>query len=96
MRMTIPDGKPERLTNFPDGQVEDHRWSPDGSRIVVHRRLGQQTSVWMLKPGESKPTLIAEFKTGHLSRHYWAPDAPILYFTYGSSSQDVVMIAGIQ
>jgi Tol biopolymer transport system component len=96
MRVTLPDGKPERLTRFPDGQVVDHVWSEDGSRLVVHRRLGQQDSVWMLKPGESKPTLIAEFKTGRLSGHYWAPDAPILYFTYGSSSQDVVMIAGIQ
>jgi Tol biopolymer transport system component len=96
MRMTIPDGKPERLTHFTDGQVVDHQWSPDGSRLVVHRRLGQQDSVWMLKPGLSQPTLIAEFKTGRLSGHVWAPDAPILYFTYGNSSQDVVMMAGIE
>jgi serine/threonine protein kinase/Tol biopolymer transport system component len=96
MRMALPDGKPERLTNFPDGQVVDHEWSDDGSRLVVHHRLGQQDSVWMLKPGPGKPTLIAEFKTGRLSRHDWAPDAPILYFTYGNSSQDVVLIAGIE
>ena len=95
MRKAIPDGTPERLTNFPDGQVVDHHWSPDGSRMVIHRRIGQQDSLWMLKPGEAKPTLITEYKTGRLARHFWAPDAPILYFTYGSSSQDVVMIAGI-
>jgi len=95
MRRAIPDGKPERLTRFTEGQVVDHAWSPDGSRMVIHHRAGTQDSVWMLKPGESAPTLITEFKTGRLAHHFWAPDAPILYFTYGSSSQDVVMIAGI-
>ena len=95
MRKAIPDGKPERLTNFPDGLIVDHNWSPDGSHMVIHRRLGQRDSLWMLKPGDSKPTLVTEFKTGRLARHHWAPDAPILYFTYGSSTQDVVMIAGV-
>ncbi len=93
MRKRLPDGDPQPLTNFQDGQVVDHRWSRDGSRMVIHRRANQQESLWMLKPGGTQPTLIAEFKTGRLGRHFWAPDEPILYFTYGSSSQDVVLIS---
>ena len=96
MRKSLPDGPPRRLTNFPDGQIVDHGWSKDGSRMVLHRRIGPHDSLWMLKPGEASPTLITEFKTGRLARHYWAPDAPILYFTYGASTQDVVLIGGFR
>jgi Tol biopolymer transport system component len=96
MRRALPDGRPERLTNFTDGQIVGHRWSPDGSRMVLHRRVGQRDSVWELKPGGSAPALITEFKTGRVARRAWAPDEPILYFTYGTSTQDVVMIAGIK
>jgi len=96
MRKSLPDGPPQRLTNFPDGQIVDHGWSRDGSRMVLHRRIGPHDSLWMLKPGEASPTLITEFKTGRLARHYWAPDAPILYFTYGASTQDVVLIGGFR
>jgi serine/threonine protein kinase len=96
MRKTLPDGAPERLTRFTDGQVVDHSWSRDGSRMVIHRRVGKHDSLWVLKPGESSPTLVTEFKTGRLSRHLWAPDEPILYFTYGSSAQDVVLIGGFK
>jgi eukaryotic-like serine/threonine-protein kinase len=96
MRRALPDGKPERLTNFTDGQVLDHAWSPDGSRMVIHRRVGQQDSLWTLRPAERTPTLITEFKTGRVTQHVWALDQPILWFTYGTASQDVVMIAGVK
>jgi hypothetical protein len=50
----------------------------------------------MLMPPETRPTPIIQFKTGQARRHLWAADEPILYFTYGTSSQDVVMITGIR
>lgn len=96
MRKTIPDGEPQPLTRFTDGQVVDHVWHPDGSRMVIHRRVDQKDSLWVLKPGEAQPTLVTEFKTGRLSRHFWAPDEPLLYFTYGASTQDVVLIGGFK
>ena len=96
MRKVLPDGYPQRLTDFSDGQVVDHRWSRDGFRMVLHRRIGSHDSLWMLRPGETRPTLITEFKTGRLARHLWAPDEPILYFTYGASTQDVVLMGGLR
>ncbi len=96
MRKAVPDGDPVALTSFPDGQVVDHTWSPDGSRLVVHRRIGSRDSLWMLKAGAKEPVLMTEFKTGRVTRHLWAPDAPILYFVYGNSTQDVVVISGVK
>ena len=96
MRKPLPDGEPMALTVFTDGQVVDHTWSPDGSRVVLHRRVGSRDSLWLLEPGGTQPAPVVEFKTGRLTRHLWAPDAPILYFTYGNSTQDVVMISGVK
>ena len=50
----------------------------------------------MLKAGESRLTPVTEFKSGRVKAGLWAPDAPIFYFSYGSSTQDVVMIRGIK
>ena len=96
MRKPLPDGEPQALTSFTDGQVVDHTWTSDGSRLVLHRRLGPRDSLWMLKTGAAQPTLVTEFRTGRLTRHFWAPDEPILYFTYGNSTQDVVTISGVR
>ena len=34
--------------------------------------------------------------TGRLSRYRWAPDAPLLYYAYSTSTQDVVMMTGVR
>jgi Tol biopolymer transport system component len=96
MRKPLPDGEPVAMTSFTDGQVTDYTWSPDGSRLILHRRVGPRDSLWILKSGASQPTPVTEFKTGRVSSHTWAPDEPILYFTYGNSTQDVVMITGVK
>ncbi len=92
MRKLLPEGEPEPLTRFQEGQVTDYDWHPDGSRLVLHRRVSQKDSLWMLKSGEAEPTLITEFKTGATPLHLWAPDEPLLYFSYGTASRDVVLI----
>jgi serine/threonine protein kinase len=95
-RKPLPDGEPEAVTRFTDGQVVDHNWHADGSRLVLHRRVNRQDSLWELKTGEHEPTLITEFKTGQIEMHRWAPDDETLYFTYGDSSQDVVMLSNFR
>jgi len=96
MRKPLPDGEPVPMTSFTDGQVVDYDWSADGSRLILHRRVGPRDSLWVLKAAAAQPTLVTEFKTGRLSNHIWAPDEPILYFTYGNSTQDVVVITGVK
>jgi len=96
MRKPLPDGEPVAVTSFTDGEVLDHAWAADGSRLVLHRRVGPRDSLWMLKNGAAQPTLVTEFRAGRVTGHSWAPDEPILYFTYGNSTQDVVMITGVK
>ncbi|HET9480801.1 MAG TPA: protein kinase [Candidatus Polarisedimenticolia bacterium] len=96
MSRLLPDGNAEPLTRFTDGQVADHRWHPDGSRILLHRRLNQRHSLWMLNAGRTEPSLITEVRTGETPLHEWAPDAPLLYFIHGNSSQDVVLITNFR
>jgi Tol biopolymer transport system component len=91
MRKSLPDGEPEQITSFTTGRVFNHRWHLDGSRLAIHRKVGRNSSLWEMHAG-ADPKLITEFKTGDIRGLRWAPDEPLLYFTYGTSSQDVVLI----
>jgi Tol biopolymer transport system component len=95
-RKTLPDGPAAPLTRFTDGQISSYAWSRDGSWLALDRRAGRQDSLWMLKAGESIPNMVTEFKSGRIRTGAWAPDAPVYYFAYGSSTQDVVLISGIK
>jgi Tol biopolymer transport system component len=96
MRKRLPDGVAEPLTSFSEGQLIGHEWHRDGSRVALHRRFAQKESLWQLETGRSEPTLVVEYMTGRLSRYRWAPDAPLLYYAYSTSTQDVVMMTGVR
>ncbi|HXI04312.1 MAG TPA: protein kinase [Candidatus Saccharimonadales bacterium] len=95
-RKALPDGGIEPITHFDKGQIADFDWSPDGSKIVLHRRIERKESLWELRPGKGEPRLVTEFKTGQISQHKYAPDGDDLYFTYGDSTQDVVLITNFE
>jgi len=95
-RKPVPDGPAAPLTRFTDGQISNFEWSGDGSWLAIDRRAGRQDSLWMMKAGESRPNMVTEFKSGRIRTGAWAPDAPVYYFAYGSSTQDVVLIGGIK
>jgi len=95
-RKALPDGAIEPMTTFTEGQIADYEWHPDGSRIVLHRRLNRQESLWVLKPGGADPRLVTEFRSGQVAEHSFAPDSDLLYFTYGDSTQDVVLITNFR
>ncbi len=93
MRRSIARDDAVPLTRFTDGRVRSHEWSPDGRKIFLHRRLGQQDSLWLLEPGTGAPPLkLTEFKSGRIFRARWARDSGSVVFTYGSENQDVVLI----
>ncbi len=94
MRRSIAKDDTTQLTHFEAGRLIGHEWSPDGKRALLHRRLGQQDSLWILEPGAGKPpTLLTGFKTGEIYGFAWARDSKSIVFTYGTSSQDVVLIS---
>jgi Tol biopolymer transport system component len=93
MRRSIEKDDAVQLTRFTEGRLRGHEWSPDGKRLLLHRRLGQQDSLWLLEPGTGgPPAKLTEFKTGEIFGSRWARDSQSVVFTYGSESQDVVLI----
>jgi serine/threonine protein kinase len=95
MRQPIAGGEPTALTRFTEGQTEDFAWSPDGKKIAAVRRIGRSESVWVVEPGGGEPKQLANFATGAVTECHWALDGKSVVFTYGTSSQDVVLIGNV-
>ena len=96
MSQPIAGGEPAELTRFMEGVTTGFAWSPDGVRIAVVRRIGQKSGLWSVQPGKGVPKLLAEFRSGAISDPRWAPDSKIVFFVYGTSSKDVVLISDFQ
>jgi Tol biopolymer transport system component len=96
MRQPITGGEPTELTHFTDGVTTFLVWSPDGSRIVVARRVGPKTGLWSIQPGKGEAKLLAEFRTGAVTDPRFALDGTSVAFVYGTSSKDVVLISDFQ
>jgi len=79
---------------FADGRaITLHDVQHTGRQPDLHRRLGQQDSLWLLDPGGGgPPTLLTEFKSGQIAEFRWARDSKSVVFIYGSEGQDVVLI----
>ena len=93
MRRWIAKDGDVQMTHFSEGRIRGHAWSPDGKRVLLHRRLGQQDSLWVLEPGAgAQATKLTEFKSGQIFEIRWARDSRSIVFTYGSEGQDVVLI----
>jgi Tol biopolymer transport system component len=95
MRMRMPAGKPLPITRITEGVLTNFRSSHAHQSIAYVQAVGSTERLFIMKAGEWKPTLVTEFKTGHVENLSWAPDEPILYFTYGTSSIDVVLVSGL-
>jgi hypothetical protein len=93
-RQPIAGGEPESLTSFDTGRLLRYAWSPDGTAVALHRTLGQQDNLWILRPGSEEPRPVTDFKSGSIWSLHWAVDSKRLIFTHGTASQDVVLITG--
>jgi Tol biopolymer transport system component len=94
MRRSLTKSDPEQLTRFIDGRLRGHAWSPDGRRVLLHRRLGKEDSLWVLEPGaHGPPAMLTGFKTGEIFKFSWARDSRSAVFAYGSTGQDVVLMS---
>jgi len=91
-RVRIDGGKPEEITHFADGSILQHRWSPDGKRLLLRRRTGNADNLWVTGADGSNPTAITDFETGDIGDMKWSLDGSRVLFTYGQSSQNVVLV----
>ncbi|HET9952325.1 MAG TPA: protein kinase [Candidatus Eisenbacteria bacterium] len=88
------NGSPEEITHFSDGRLSRHEWSPDGKRLLLLRSTeGNATrNLWVTDADGSNPVALTDFRTGDIADMKWASDGSRVYFTYGESSQNVVLI----
>ena len=96
MAQPIAGGAPVELTRFTEGVTTLFSWSVDGTRLAVIRRIGPKSGLWLVEPGKGEPKLLAEFRSGAISECRFTPDSKNVYFVYGTSSKDVVLISEFQ
>jgi len=92
MRQPIAGGEATQVTRFEEGRLTRHEWSPDGRVIALARHIGERESLWTLPAEGGTPQRVTEFKTGAIGEVVWSLDSKSVVFTYGTSSQDVVLI----
>jgi Tol biopolymer transport system component len=92
------DGSPRALTHFTEGRMFGHRWSPDGKHIVVRRRIGEDgtDNLWIVNADGSNPVAITDFESGSMGNIRWSADGSRVLFTYGSTTQNVVLLRGFR
>jgi Tol biopolymer transport system component len=91
-RLRLDGGKPEEITRFAEGRIMQHRWSPDGKRLLIRRRIENADNLWVTGADGSNPVAITDFETGDISDMKWTRDGSRVLFSYGESSQNVVLV----
>lgn len=91
-RLRLSGGRPEEVTGFTEGRIWQHRWSPDGTRLLIHRRVGDVDNLWVTDAAGQNPVAITDFKAGDITGLKWSRDGRGVVFMHGESSQDVALI----
>jgi serine/threonine protein kinase len=96
MRQPIAGGEPTQVTHFTEGVTTSATWSPDGRYLAVVRRIGTKVGLWIVTPAKGEPKMVTEFRTGTIIEVRFGLDSKTVFFTYGTSSKDVVLLSGFQ
>jgi Tol biopolymer transport system component len=95
-RLRLDGGTPEEITRFTEGRIQAHRWSPDGKRLLVQSRKENADNLWVVNAEGSNPIAVTDFETGAIGDMKWSRDGSSIYFTYGATSQNVVLIRNLR
>lgn len=96
LRQPVAGGDPQPITRFTEGRIQTHVWSPGGERLLLIRWIDDADNLWTVAPDGSGPVRLTSFETGHMYGTKWAPDQKSAIFTYGDSSNDIVLIRDFQ
>jgi serine/threonine protein kinase/Tol biopolymer transport system component len=94
--MNYTAGSIEKLTNFTDGRLTDHVWSPDLGRIAVVRRDDAGENVWVVDANGGSPKQVTRFDGQEVFDVQWAPDSQRIVVRAGILSRDAVLISNFQ
>lgn len=88
------------LTDFTDGVIDWHLWSPDGSYLILDRRHGAAVSLWtqQFQDGTaSGPAIeLANFANGALVNLTWLIGKDTLAFRHVTRTRDIVLVRDFQ
>ncbi|HEX6792054.1 MAG TPA: protein kinase [Candidatus Krumholzibacteria bacterium] len=87
---------PRKVTQFTEGILRGHEWSPDGKQLAVVRRLGTDENVWVMNRDGSKPRQLTNFTGLTIQNIDWADDSRRLVTNAGQLSVDVVLIRNLK
>ena len=83
---------PRPITRFAEGRVSGYRWSPDGQRILVVRRTGRSENLWIVDADGANARQLTSFQSGEIFGVTWSLDGTSVYFGFGESNSDVVLL----
>ena len=85
-------GAPEPLTHFTDGKCTAFRWSADGSRLAVARKIGDVSGVFVTTADGGKPIQAARFQGNGVFGMDWSKDGKSIVVDAGKRSSDALLV----
>jgi DNA-binding winged helix-turn-helix (wHTH) protein/Tol biopolymer transport system component len=74
----------------------DFYWAPDGKALDYVSAEDQWTDVWEKRLAGGEPRRITHFGSGEVSDFRWSRDGKRLLVVWGPTSDDVVLLSGLQ
>ena len=90
--MRFKDSAPATLTRFEDGRIMSYSVSPDGRKLAIVRKLGNDQNVWVTEADGSRPMQVTRFTAQEVPEVSWLPDSRRLLLGIGTASSDAVLI----
>jgi Tol biopolymer transport system component len=88
----LSGGAPRPLTRLAKDGIDDYLWSPDGKRLLLQRTIDNVSNLWSAGTDGREPRPITDFPTGSIFAIDAAADGKTLYFLYGNTSNDIVLL----
>jgi len=85
-----------KITNFTDGLLTDHEWSPDRRRIAVVRRDDAGENLWVVDVKGGSAKQLTTFDGEDIAEMQWSLDSQRVVVSAGTQSRDVVLISNFQ
>jgi serine/threonine protein kinase/Tol biopolymer transport system component len=89
-------GAAQQITRFGAGQIATYAWTPDGKTVLLVRRIEDVANLWSVGVDGGDPVALTDFLTGSVFDLRLTPDGKSVVFTYGTETQDAVLMKGLR
>jgi serine/threonine protein kinase/Tol biopolymer transport system component len=91
-RASLEGTAPEPVTRFTEGRITQVAASPDGERLALVRKIGNDTNVWLSRADGSQPVQATRFPGEEVLGVRWKPDGKQFLVLVGRRSSDAVLV----